>query len=110
MNKNIRIIANFLRSKNVLEKFCYNTMVYQGYKVKPHSKLRERTIDIISKSWEKMQIAHPHWGEDYRMSEFIVSIDSAFFWEATPEGKDFWQKINTKWYYHLIKIKSQAGN
>jgi len=50
-----------------------------------------------------------NWGGDLPCSSFNNSIISLFDFKKTPEGEDFWFKINDKYFSHYIKNKSKKS-
>lgn len=101
IDKNVKLIARFLRSKKVLEKFCYNTAKYQKIDVDNSLCPKEKVIKIISKALDNFCLINPTWDERLILQEFIIDIDSSFLWSDTIEGEEFWKDINNEWTIFL---------
>ena len=97
IDKNVKLIARFLRSKRVLEKFCYNTAKYQKIDVDNSLCPKEKVIKIISKALDNFCLINPTWDERLILQEFIIDVDSSFLWSDTIEGEEFWKDINSEW-------------
>ena len=98
----IRAIARFLKSKKILDKFCYNVKAYRHLDLDPSTPLKIRTITILSGSLDRLFRNSNKWREKNTLEEFIVSCDSAFCWDETPEGSGFWNNIDSEWKEYVI--------
>ena len=101
----IRAIARFLKSKKILDKFCYNVKAYHRLDLDPKTPLKVRTITILAGSLDRLFDSYRDYGHQKVLEEFIVSCDSAFCWDETPEGSKFWNSIENEWRYYVDENK-----
>ena len=101
----IRAIARFLKSKKILDKFCYNVKEYRHLDLDPSTPLKIRTITILSGSLDRLFRNSDRWNKKNTLEDFIVSCYSAFAWDETPEGTLFWSDIESEWRYYVNKDK-----
>lgn len=97
----IRAIARFLKSKKILDKFCYNVKEYRHLDLDPSIPLKIRTITILSGSLDRLFRHSDRWRKKDTLEEFIVSCYSAFAWHETPEGSNFWNEIEIEWRMYV---------
>lgn len=79
-NKKKKFFVRFLRKKNVYNQFAKNFINRHG---NFQYKLKERM-------------------EKY---DFSFAIISAFDWEATKEGTNFWRDIHNSWRRYIVNIR-----
>jgi hypothetical protein len=101
----IRAIARFLKSKKILDKFCYNVKAYRRLDLDPKTPLKIRTITILSGSLDRLFRNSDRWNKKNTLEEFIVSCYSAFAWDETPEGTTFWSNIEWEWRSYVADNK-----
>jgi hypothetical protein len=101
----IRAIARFLKSKKILDKFCYNVKAYRRLDLDPKTPLKIRTITILSGSLDRLFRNSNIWRKKDTLEEFIVSCYSAFAWDETPEGSRFWNDIEWEWRSYVADNK-----
>ena len=102
----IRAIARFLKSKKILDKFCYNVKAYHRLDLDLSTPLKIRTITILAGSLDRLFGLYKGYYEHQDvLKEFIVSCDSAFCWDETPEGSKFWNSIELEWRYYVDENK-----
>lgn len=101
----IRAIARFLKSKKILDKFCYNVKAYRRLDLDPSTPLKIRTITILSGSLDRLFRSSDMFNKKNTLGEFIVSCYSAFCWDETPEGSRFWSDIDFEWKYYVNEGK-----
>ncbi len=101
----IRAIARFLKSKKILDKFCYNVKEYRHLDLDPTIPLKIRTITILAGSLDRLFSNSDRWRKKDTLEEFIVSCYSAFCWDETPEGSTFWGNIESEWRYYIVQNK-----
>ena len=77
-HKQKRIFFNWLQKHGVLEQYKQNRFAYS----------------------RKCQ-AHDN---SYALLPFRYAID-AFVWRETPEGYDFWNKLDLEWHDHFRSLK-----
>ena len=101
----IRAIARFLKSKKILDKFCYNVKAYRHLDLDPSTPLKIRTITILSGSLDRLFRSSDVFNKKNTLEEFIVSCYSAFAWDETPEGTLFWSDIECEWRRYVADNK-----
>ena len=45
-------------------------------------------------------------GSPFRTADYVPLVLS-FVWANTPEGQEYWRRLDEKWYYHYRSIKKK---
>jgi hypothetical protein len=86
----------FLRDNKALERFCYNASVYHSINLPEDMRLGERTKLVFKRILFSSRI-DLDYDRNYTSANFISRFQTAFDWDDTPEGFEFWEDISNRW-------------
>jgi hypothetical protein len=88
-------LCGFLRDNKALERYCYNASVYHSINLPEDMRLGERTKLVFKKLlFSKNSF---DYDKNYNSENFITRFETAFDWDDTPEGFEFWEDISNRW-------------
>ena len=93
-------LCGFLRDNKALERYCYNASVYHSINLPEDMRLGERT-KLVFKKLLFNPIIDLDCDRIYKSLNFISRFETAFDWDATPEGFNFWEDISERWKYYF---------
>lgn len=91
-------LCKFLKRNNALEKFCVNKADFNP-SLKDIIKSDEPIINRVIKILEYSNGPYDHSpkNEKYDWFSYMLSTDTAFVWEDTMEGLEFWSNLCCLW-------------
>lgn len=89
-------LCSFLRDNKALERYCYNASVYHSIDLPEGMRLGERTKLVFNEILFNPRI-DLNYERRHNTANFISRFETAFDWEETPEGFDFWEDISNRW-------------
>lgn len=79
-----KLFIDFLKKENAHERYLHNIRIQRNYEFKTlQNYIDPLTIDTIRKT---IQLGYTSG-----------LVDRGFCWADTPQGHDYWEKLNSKW-------------
>ena len=96
-NKLFILVCTFLKENRILEKYCYNAVMYHKIDMPENIKLVEKTRIIFDNVLFQNKALDDVYSAYSYSFNFMSLFETAFDWAETPEGIDFWFDVSDKW-------------